>query len=188
VTAASLDERRAALTVAAALTLTTLCVAAVVRIGWAADMRALLGFGFAGVPARSSTATSIFANNARLLAAVFAAILIAQSPWLAGAGTASRAERGPVNGVLFATVDTILALGVAVNTALVGAALGAYGARMGVAMLPHGPLELAAYAIALTLYLHARRGPLTVGRVAATATTCLSLLAVASVLETFVAL
>jgi hypothetical protein len=186
VTTATLDERRAALTVASALTLTTLCVAAVVRVGWAADMRALLGFGFAGVPARPSTATSIFANNARLLAAVFAAILIAQSPWLAGA--ASRAEHGPVNGVLLAAVDTVLALGVAVNTALVGAALGAYGARMGVAMLPHGPLELAAYAIALALYLHARRGPLTVGRVAAIATTCLCLLAVGSVLETFVAL
>jgi hypothetical protein len=66
--------------------------------------------------------------------------------------------------------------------------LGAYGSRMGVAMLPHGPLELAAYALALALYLHARRGPLTVGRVGATATACLTLLAVGSMLETFVAL
>jgi hypothetical protein len=90
--------------------------------------------------------------------------------------------------VLLATVDTILALAVAVNTALVGAALGAYGARMLVAMLPHGPLELAAFAIALALYVHARRGPLTVRHVTATAAACLSLLAVASVLETFVAL
>jgi hypothetical protein len=187
-TAIAAEERRLALSVAAAVTLTTLGVAAAVRVGWAAEMRALLGFGFAGVSARPSTATSIFANNALLLAAVFAAILIAQSPWLAGAGTAPRAERGPVGGVLLAAVDTVLALGVAVNTALVGAALGAYGARMGVAMLPHGPLELAAYAIALALYLQARRGPLTVGPVAATATTCLSLLAVGSVLETFVAL
>ena len=89
---------------------------------------------------------------------------------------------------MLAAVDAALALGVLVNTALVGAALGAYGARMAVAMLPHGPVELAAYALALALYLHARRHALSVRRVAATAAACLSLLAVGAVLETFVAL
>jgi hypothetical protein len=79
-TSATVEERRTALAIASALTLATLCVAALVHFGWAADVRAQLGFGFAGVPARPSTATSIYANNARLLAAVFAAILIAQFP------------------------------------------------------------------------------------------------------------
>ena len=50
----------------------------------------------------------------------------------------------------------------AANVALVGAALGAYGTRMALAMLPHGPLELAAFATALALYLDARRGPLAI--------------------------
>ena len=187
-TAIAAEERRAALAVAAAVTATTLCVAAVVRIGWAADTRSLLEFEFAGVPARASTAAEILANNARLLAAVFAAILIAQSPWLGGARAAARADRGPFERLMLAAVDAALALGVLVNTALVGAALGAYGARMAVAMLPHGPVELAAYALALALYLHARRHALSVRRVAATAAACLSLLAVGAVLETFVAL
>ena len=70
---------------------------------------------------------SIFAGNARLLAAVLAAILVAQSPWLAGRDAA----RGPVDERrCTAAVDSVLALAVAVNVALVGAALGAYGTRM----------------------------------------------------------
>ena len=40
---------------------------------------------------------------------------------------------------------------------VVGAAIGAYGTRMVGAMLPHGPVELAAYSLALALYLHGRR-------------------------------
>ena len=104
-----------------------------------------------GVPARLDTAVSIFTGNARLLAAVFAAILVAQSPWLAG----REARRGPVMSALAAAVDAVLALAVAANVALVGGALGAYGERMALAMLPHGPLEMAAYALALALYLRA---------------------------------
>ena len=43
------------------------------------------------------------------------------------------------------------------NVLVVGAGLGAYGARMVRAELPHGPVELAAYALALGLYLQGRR-------------------------------
>ena len=45
---------------------------------------------------------------------------------------------------------------IAANVLVVGAALGAYGERMVRAMLPHGPVELAAYALALALYLQGR--------------------------------
>ena len=124
---------------------------------------------------------SIFAGNARLLAAVFAAILVAQSPWFA----ARDARRGPVISALNAAVDTVLALAVAANVALVGAALGSYGTRMAVAVLPHGPLELAAYALALALYLQARRGPIAACHVVAVGGVCLGGLALAALLETF---
>jgi hypothetical protein len=188
VTATTVQQRQAALAVAGALTIATLSVAAAVRVGWAADVRSLLAFGFAGLPPSPSTAISIFASNARLLAAVFAAVLIAQSPWLASADSAAADERHPVHVVLCGAVDVMLALAVAVNVALVGSALGAYGTRMAIAMLPHGPVELAAYSLALALYLRARRAPLAARHVATTATTCLALLAVGSVLETFIAL
>ena len=39
----------------------------------------------------------------------------------------------------------------------VGAAVGAYGTRMIRAMLPAGPIELAAYALATSVYLQSRR-------------------------------
>jgi hypothetical protein len=180
-TAVTVVERRSALAIAGGMTLAALAVAAVVRVGWAAEARRLLGFGFAGVPARLETAVSIFAGNARLLAAVFAAILVAQSPWLADRDAA----RGPVISALTAAVDSVLALSVAVNVVLVGAALGAYGDRMAVAMLPHGPLELAAYALALAMYLQARRGPIAARHVLAVAALCLGGLALAALLETF---
>ena len=180
--AIALEERRDALAVAGGLSVATVAVAAIVRVGWAAEARRLLGFGFTGVPARLETATSIFAGNARLLAAVFAAILVAQSPWLAG----PEARRGPLMSALTATVDAVLALAVAANVALVGSALGAYGERMAVAMLPHGPLELAAYALALALYLRARRGPITARHALDVGAVCLGGLALAALLETFV--
>jgi hypothetical protein len=180
-TAVSVEDRRRALRVAGALTLAVLAVAAIVRAGWAADTRRLLGFGFDGLPARLDTALSIFARNARLLGAVFGAILVAQSPWLPGAAL----RRGPLMCVVTVLVDAVLAFAVAANVALVGAALGAYGDRMALAMLPHGPLELAAYALALAVYLQARRGPIRVRRVFASGAVCLAVLAVAALLETF---
>ena len=179
--ALTVEERRDAVAVAGGLTAATAAVAAIVRLGWPAEARRLLDFGFTGVPARLDTAVSIFTGNARLLAAVFAAILVAQSPWLAGRD----ATRGTALSALTAAVDTLLALSVAVNVALVGSALGAYGNRMAVAMLPHGPIELAAYALALALYLRARRGPLAARHVFAVGVVCLGGLALAALLETF---
>jgi len=181
-TAAGLEARRTMVAVASGLTIATLAVAAIVRAGWPAETRQLLAFSFAGVPTRLDTALSILANNGRLLAAVFAAILVAQSPWLAGRD----AHRGPVMVTLLVAVDAVLVLAVTVNVAVVGAALGAYGERMALAMLPHGPLELGAYALALALYLHARRGPIPARHVLAVGAGCLIILVVAALLETFV--
>src|SRR4051794_25897437 len=134
-TALTVSERRDALRVVGGLTVAAAAVAGIVRVGWAAETRRLLRFGFAGVPAPLDTAVSIFARNARLLAAAFAPLPLAQAPWPPRRG----ARRGAVMRALGAAVDAVLALAVAVNVALVGAALGAYGERMALAMLPHGP-------------------------------------------------
>jgi hypothetical protein len=181
VTAATSAIRREAPAIAAGLVATTLAVAVAVRIMWAADVRRALAFPFAGIPARLDEAASILANNARLLAAVFAAVLVAQSPWIGDPD----ARWGPVMRALLAAVDAVLALAVALNVALIGAALGAYGARMAAAMLPHGPLELAAYALALGVYVRARREPLSARHVLVVGGCCLGLLAIAALLETF---
>jgi hypothetical protein len=183
-TGAATVQLRGVLAVAAGLTGATLAVAAIVRIGWAADVRRTLSFSFAGIPAEPDTAAAIFATNGRLLAAVFAAVLVAQSLWLAGRDT----RRSPVACGLLAGVDTVLVLAVAANAMLVGAALGAYGTRMVAAVLPHGPLELLAFAAALALRLRALRGPLPARRILGTAAASLALLALAAVLETYAAL
>src|SRR4051812_36585053 len=69
--------------------------------------------------------------------------------------------------------------------ALVAAGLGAYGPRMVAAMLPHGPLELVAFTLGLTLYLEARRQPVPLARALPRAATALALLAAAALLETY---
>ena len=74
----------------------------------------------------------------------------------------------------------------AANTVLVGAGLGAYGSRMARAMLPHGPVELAAFSLALALYLQGRHQRLSSSYLIAAAAASAALLAAAAVLETYV--
>ena len=69
---------------------------------------------------------------------------------------------------------------------VVGASFGAYGTRMVRAALPHGPVELAAYSLALALYLQGRTRPLPIRHVLAVAALSVSVLALSAVLETFV--
>jgi uncharacterized membrane protein SpoIIM required for sporulation len=87
-----------------------------------------------------------------------------------------------------AFADALLGLLVAFNAIVVGAALGAHGTRMLTAILPHGPVELAAFTLALALYVRARESRIPARRVAAIAVACVSGLALAAVLETFAAL
>src|SRR5206468_11884093 len=57
------------------------------------DVRRRLDFGFAGVPATPGAALSIFADNTRLLAVVFAAIALTQLKWNERAGTDRKSTR-----------------------------------------------------------------------------------------------
>ena len=173
---------REAGTIAAGLAAATTLLAATVRAGWAAEARDTLRFGFAGVPATAESALSILAANGRLLVAILAAVLVAQAPWLAGAPS----RPGPILRVLRGAIDVLLTLAVAANVALVGVALGAYGTRMLAALLPHGPLEVGAFATALALYRDASRGPLPPRRILSVAGGCLLALAAAALLETFI--
>ena len=54
------------------------------------------------------------------------------------------------------------------------------------AALPHGPVELAAYSLALSLYLQARRRPLPALPLLVVMALSASMLATAAVLETYV--
>jgi uncharacterized membrane protein SpoIIM required for sporulation len=54
------------------------------------------------------------------------------------------------------------------------------------ATLPHGPVELAAFALAIALYLKGRHHALALRQIAATAAVSLGLLACAALLEALV--
>jgi hypothetical protein len=171
---------RLAARVAVATCAGVLVLAGVVRVTLATQVRGWLGYSFRGVPARLDVAIGIFAHNGRAILGVFGMLLIAQ--------LAARAPRGPgrTQRLIRTGGELVLAGVIAANVLVVGAGLGAYGAPVGWAMLPHGPIELAAYCTALALYLQGRRRPLPIHHVAKVAAASFAMLALAAALETFV--
>jgi hypothetical protein len=157
-----------------------------VHLAAADPARELLGYRFAPLPADLSEAASIFATNARKLAGVLGLALVAQSPRLAGDPGARRCSRRARVLVLACDAGVVGTLGL--SFVLVAAGLGAYGPRMAAALLPHGPLELAAFALALCLYRDARRRPVTLHRALTRGGVAVLLLAVAALLETYAGL
>ena len=157
-----------------------LTVAALVDVALAGQARAWLGYRFRWLPARPTVALGIFVHNARAILGVFGLLLMAQlaAHHRGGAGVAQR--------LILAGGELILTGVIAANAFVVGAGLGAYGFRMARAELPHGPVELAAYALALALYLQGRRRALPISHLAKVAAASFALLALAAALETFV--
>ena len=177
-------EPRPLITIAAAIVLATAAVAVTSWLAFRPEARGWLGFDFGGVPPNVGSAVGIFLNNSRLviLAALAAAIAQARlgdlpSPRLSlSAGALAWLARA------CACALTLVAL---MNVTIVGLAVGAYGLRMCVALLPHGPLEVGAYCVALRFYLVARQRPLAAKAWISTSAVTVALLAIAALLETF---
>jgi hypothetical protein len=154
-------------------------VAVAVQTLLAGQARDALGFRFPGVPATLDSAATIFAANLRVLGGMLAVLALAQmlarSP-----DPSARPMRW-----LLALLRVLVGLVVTVNVIVVGGALGAYGARMVRAMLPHGPVELAAYAAALARVIAGRRRPLPIRAMVGWAILSIGLLAIAATLETW---
>jgi hypothetical protein len=157
-------------------------IALAVHVWFAAVARRWLAFPFAGIPPRPGQVASVFIHNLRALAAISGLVLITQSThWTAGP-----APPGPLHGTLRRLAEELLGAAVVANLIVIGASFGAYGTRMLRAALPHGPVELAAYSLALSLYLNARRRPFPARRLLAVLALSASMLAIAAVLETYV--
>jgi hypothetical protein len=157
-----------------------LIVAALIDVALAGQARAWLGYQFPGLPARPNVAVAIFVHNARAILGVFGLLLVAQ--------IAARRSGGPgrAQRLILACGELTLTGMIAANVLVVGAGLGAYGWRIARAELPHGPVELAAYALALALYLQGRRRALPARHLAKVGAATVALLALAAALETFV--
>ncbi len=167
---------------AGVITIAVLLAALVVRAGFAASARRWLAFPFTGIPASPGEAASIFIHNLRALAAILGLLLIAQS----GYSVARNGQPGVVHQTVRLLGEALLGAAVAANVIVVAASFGAYGTRMVRAALPHGPVELAAYSLALALYLQGRSRPLPIRHVLAVGALSISVLALAALLETFV--
>lgn len=125
-------------------------VAVVVAAGDPARERAELRYGFASTPHAAGQVLAILAANVTLLGAYLAAAVLVQARWTCE----TRAGRRTFTGFC----DLIVVLPTLHNLVLVlGTTVGAYGVRMLGSMLPAGPVELTAYALAAAVYLHSRR-------------------------------
>jgi hypothetical protein len=168
--------------VATVLTLACCLIALVVHASFAFQARRWLAFAFTGIPARPDVAAGIFLHNLRALAAVGGLLLIAQSAqWTRRTDEPTRASA-----TVRLLAEAVLGAAAAANLIVVGASFGAYGARMLHAALPHGPVELAAYSLALTLYHQGRTRALLGRHVLRVVAFSVATLALAAVLETYV--
>ncbi len=79
--------------------------------------------------------------------------------------------------------DVTVVLACANHVFLVGATVGGYGGRGLSALLPHGPIELFAYSLGLSLYVVSRRERLAWSRAVRTAGLAVLLLTVSAVVE-----
>ena len=136
------------------------------------DARNALGFGFGGVDRSIAEGMRIAIQNAKF-----------------AGGTVLCAWIAPLipKWALLIT-DAALATLLTFNAGAIGIAFGAYGQRAIAATAPHLPLEFAGLSLAGGAYVHARRQPLTPPAIAAVAGACGVLLAIASLLETYVSL
>ena len=131
-------------------------IALVVRAWFAASARRWLAFPFAGIPATPGRGGEhLHPQPARARGRRRPA---ADRPIRVLDGAAPRSP-GAVHRTLRRLGEALLGAAVAANVIVVGASFGAYGTRMLRAALPHGPVELAAYSLALALYLQGRNAP-----------------------------
>lgn len=182
-TRATARELRTPLHIAAAVTAVAALIAALVHVAFAADARHTLAFTFPGVRPAVPEAGAILANNLRIMAAAFGFAAVIQGPWLGQ--TAPTTAKSIGHRAATIVCDAIVAGIAAHSVAVAACGVGAYGRRMIAALLPHGPVELLAFSLALTLYLEARRRPIAASRAMTLGAASVLLLAVAAVMETY---
>jgi hypothetical protein len=144
-------------------------LAAILAIPVAGQLRGAFGFRLTLAPAGSASMAALIAvNNIRAAAVplLFAAIKIGSRRWLLMVG------------------DVVVAVSLAVNIALGGLALGAYGPGL-LRYLPQWPLEWGGLALALAGWRRARRGRRDPCEVALLALGAAVLLCLAALLETY---
>ncbi len=142
---------------------------------------------FPQLPMTIGEAASIWMHNGRILLAAIGAAVAVNAPWLATT-VASQPQVGRDWRATRALCDAAIVVAAGRNLVTVGVGLAVWRDRMLLAILPHGLVELAAFACGLALYLRARRGPVARPVWVQLIAMGVVLLALASLLEVFVVL
>ncbi len=166
--------------VAAATVVCVLAVAVTCRVLFAEQAREWLSFGFNPPAPKLRTALETFSVNVQLAAGC---LFFASSVAL---GRECQATfEIVVYRVSCVMYDLILGAVYVGNVLIVGVSVGAYGLRMVRALLPHGPVELFAFSLALAVYLVARERGVGLSAALRVGLTVVVLLALAAALETW---
>ncbi len=155
----------------AAVGITSLVAVAVVVTGGRPAARDYFALPFPGPSRQGGEVAQIAAHNGRYALGVMLACLAVQAAPL----------MRPV-------LDVVLAGLLGLNAGLIGLAWGAYGTQLLRALILHGTVELAAFAVCGGAYLRARRDRLPVRDLALAAVGCAVLLIAAAGVETYVSL
>jgi hypothetical protein len=161
--------RRGAACAGAGAMIAALAAGIVVVGGLGEDVRRILALPLRGWPRTPGAVLEIVAHNGRLALAVLVCAYLAPR-------MARRMSQA---------LDVVLAAMLGYNTALVGAALGAYGTRLTALLALHVPLELAGMSLAGGTYISSRRSALTPRTLLVAGTYCGVLLLAAGLLETY---
>jgi hypothetical protein len=153
--------------------------ALVTRLAFQHATRSLLRVHFAAVPHHAASALGIWMHNGTIV--VGFAVFLGCAHFTQRDPHAGRAERR-----ILRACDGALLLWATGTAVFAGVLAGAYGSRQLHAFLPQGPVEVAAWALLIALYIEVRRQQLAVVRAARLLAVVLAMLAVAAVLELWV--
>jgi hypothetical protein len=139
---------------------------------FAAQARRLLAVHFAAIPDQPTQALAIWLHNSRLVFAVAA--------W---ASTVAAQNHLSEKRIPLWVGDVLLGAWALATVIVAGVLLGAYGAVQAHAFWPFAPVELAAWALLLALYIDTRRHRMSIRRALVGFVSVELLLALAAVLE-----
>lgn len=188
---AALDRRlqrrcllRRGIRVAGTTTAIVLAVALACRLLFAEQAREGLAFGFDPPASGVRTAWQTLSVNLQVASICFCGALTVCH---LGQTLGRRAESWRVLLYCAAVVvyDFTIVFVYVANVVIVGVSLGAYGGRMVRALLPHGPVELFAFSLALGVYLVARQRGIRLVPALRAGMAVVGLLALAAALETW---
>jgi hypothetical protein len=177
-------RRAGAARLAGVLLALTLAVALCTHLAFVGPARRILAVHFAVVPHEARQAVVIWLHNTRILLGFVVFLVCAK--FTQATPPRARSLTAWFERLLLRVCDALVCVWALGTATLAGVLLGAYGARQLRVFLPDGPVEMAAWALLIALYIDVRRERASLKACAARLAVVLVLLTLAAVLELWV--